>query len=282
MLMQQNKMHIYFTGSAVLYKYNSWFNSPVMAGVCLLLGLNHRGLTVLGATDCVSKRNPSERMLYFQTISGKTPVIIPGTVTSVAEGAFAGSNTVTSVVVPPSVKAVGDKAFANCTSLVSMVWDCTDVTTIRNSMFAGCCQLQHITLHDRVKRVCEGVFAGCMSLDSIALPNSVEYIERRAFAYCGLIKLTLPPNVGLGVAVFENCRALKRVDAIGQLLSVPAMSFLQCTELEACHFKWVGYVGNLAFGDCTSLAMITLPDKIYVHADAFARVGTIVCRVPFL
>jgi hypothetical protein len=89
-------------------------------------------------------------------ISGN--VIIPNGVTSIEEGAFAGSG-LTSVTIPNSVTYIDEAAFRGCTSLTS------------------------VTIPDSVTIIGGGAFAGT-GLTSVTIPNSVTSIEGRAFGGC--------------------------------------------------------------------------------------------------
>src|SRR5450759_4224516 len=66
-----------------------------------------------------------------------TSVIIPNSVTSIGNYAFAGCRGVTSVTIPSSVTSIGNYAFTGCTGLTS-VTIADSVTSIGNVPFLGC------------------------------------------------------------------------------------------------------------------------------------------------
>ena len=88
-----------------------------------------------------------------------TNLVIPGTIDSLSNYAFAGS-TIKSVVVEDGVKYIGNRYFQACRSLESVV--------IPNSL----------------KEISKSLFESCKSLKSIVIPNSVEVIRDYAFWGC--------------------------------------------------------------------------------------------------
>ena len=82
--------------------------------------------------------------------------VIPSSVTSIREYAFASCDSLTSVNIPSSVTSVGRGAFAYCESLTNVTIP-SSVTTIENQAFAYCESLTSVTLSRRTQ-VGEDVF----------------------------------------------------------------------------------------------------------------------------
>ena len=88
-----------------------------------------------------------------------------------------------SVVIPSSVTSIGDSAFAFCNTLTSI--EIPDgVTCIGNSVFQFCESLTSIEIPDGVTRIGDKAFVCCESLTSIKIPNNVTSIGDKAFAWC--------------------------------------------------------------------------------------------------
>ena len=86
-------------------------------------------------------------------------------------------------VIPDSVTSVGEWAFAGCESLVSIEIP-YGVTSIGKYAFDDCESLASIEIPDSVTNIGEGAFYGCESLVSIEIPYGVTSIGEYAFNSC--------------------------------------------------------------------------------------------------
>ena len=77
-------------------------------------------------------------------VAGCKNTIIPNSVTSIGDGAFAGCRSLTSVTIPNSVTSIGNDAFYYCTGLTSVTIP-NSVTSIGNQAFYGCSGLTSVT-----------------------------------------------------------------------------------------------------------------------------------------
>ena len=156
---------------------------------------------------------------------------IPNTVSSIGDGAFAGSTSLTSVTIPDSVTQIGHEAFAGCenltditipdgvTSLDSTFWLCSSlksvtipdsITDIGGMAFAGCTSLSSVTIPKNVKSIGDCAFSNCSVLTAVTIPDSVTSIGFSAFEYCvSLASVTIPDSVkSIGIGAFDNCENL--------------------------------------------------------------------------
>lgn len=97
-------------------------------------------------------------------IAGCNTSVIPmdGSVTSIADTAFAGCVGLTSMEIPNGVTSIGDGAFMLCDGLTN------------------------VAISDSVVRIGVIAFGGCTGLTSITIPSSVTAIEDSAFSGCSL------------------------------------------------------------------------------------------------
>lgn len=135
--------------------------------------------------------------------SASETVEIPGGVTTIGAGAFAGS-LIEGIKLPDSLTEIGNAAFHECTSLVSITIP-ESVTKISQEAFNCCSGLTSIVIPGNVTTIEHGVFHECSNLSSVTFddpngwyatdPNSG---EKKQF------ELTDPSN-NAGLLVGDYC-----------------------------------------------------------------------------
>lgn len=155
------------------------------------------GIRTIGAYSCCSVES----------------VQIPDTVTSIGEGAFAGSG-LTSVVIPDSVTNLGVPG-ASHTNIQYRTFEEVDFpkpveTVAVNGVFSNNRSLTSVTLGSGLKAIPANTFSGCYSLPSITIPEGVTSIGEQAFADCSsLSSVVLPASVAdIADNAFERCPAV--------------------------------------------------------------------------
>ena len=110
--------------------------------------------------------NPSNSKEDRDVTDFSGDISMPGTVsyqdknyivTKIGEGAFYGSQNLTSIVIPNTIIAIGGSAFSGCTNLTS------------------------VYMPNTIKSIGASAFAYCGSLANISIPQSLEYIHGSAF-----------------------------------------------------------------------------------------------------
>ncbi len=233
-------------------------------------------------------------------------VVIPDSVTSIGNYAFAWCESLTSITIPDSVTSIGYWAFENCTSLKSITipdgvtsigdfafYDCTSltsitipdsVTSIGSRAFARCYSITSITIPDSVTSIGDWTFFGCKSLTSITIPDSVTSIGIGAFEGCeSLTSITIPDSVtSIGYGAFDACKSLTAINADinnPNYCSIDGVLYdKNQTMLIACPGgkesvtipNSVTSIGKFAFGGCKSLKSVSLPDSAVVDRTAFS------------
>lgn len=174
-------------------------------------------------------------------VNQNSHIVIPNTVSKIADCAFANLTKMTHIVIPDSVESIGDHSFAYCTKL-SKISIPYSVKVINDYAFYHCSKLKKITIPNSIDTIAEGEFSECCNLEQIDIPNSVTQIGDFAFFCCkSVTQLMIPNSITLiGDYSFWGCEAIKQID-------MP---------------KGVNSIGDGAFGFCTSLRTLTIDDSV--------------------
>jgi hypothetical protein len=120
---------------------------------------------------------------------------IPGSVTNIAEDAFANCGGLFHLTIPDNVITIGAMAFSNNVNLASAIIG-NGVTTIGAGAFYLCPELESLTIGQSVTNIPDNAFWACSSLRDIVIPDSVKNIGSNAFYEA--INLT---NINFGTGV---------------------------------------------------------------------------------
>ena len=192
---------------------------------------------------------------------GKTgdTYVIPGSVTTIGNGAFSYCWNLSSITIPNNVITIGNSAFYNCIYLTSITIP-NSVTTIGGWTFSGCSSLPSITIPNNVTTIENSAFSYCENLSSITIPNSVKTIGERAFSFCkSLISITIPNSVtSIENGTFYGCTSLTSITIPNSVTTI-GNAFNWCTSLTSitlpCSVTAIGYN---AFSDCPMTSIINL------------------------
>ncbi len=218
-------------------------------------GLTDVYITDISAWCNINFGNSSSNPLYCADnlyLNGEliTELVIPEGVTSIPNYAFYGWKGLTSVTIPDSITSIGYSAFFGCSGI-------TD-----------------ITVPDSVISIELGAFGGCTALESITLPfvgdaaraASDSYHTTFGYvfggtSYPGGIATVQYSSAGTIYSIYYIPQTLKSVTVTGGEILYDA--FGDCTALESITLPdSVTSIGEWAFRDCDSLTSITIPDNV--------------------
>ena len=94
---------------------------------------------------------------------------------------------ITKCIIPDSVTTIGNNAFAFCKSLKEITIP-DSVTSIGYVAFYDCKSLKEITIPNNITHIGRSAFSYCESLKEIIIPDSVTNIGHRAFSECDSLK----------------------------------------------------------------------------------------------
>ena len=249
----------------------------------------------------------------FSGCSALEELVISEGVENIGARAFSSCSSIKSVVIPASVSSIGGAAFDSCSALeelrvadgslyfksenniiysndgsVLVVYPQNDsaesfkipstVTTIGESAFYGCDQLETVTIGEGVTSIEKSAFAGCSSLARADLPDGLTSIGDDAFIDCvSMTYVGIPSSVtSIGKAAFVGCKALSSFsvseqngyysDINGDLYDKDALVLLYYAQGKAdvafTIRDGVKSVGDYAFYGCESLTSVTMPDSL--------------------
>lgn len=237
---------------------------------------------------CLIRRSDNTLVL------GLASAVIPETVVSIGDYAFAYRKNLSEIAIPSSVTAIGSYAFANCENLKTIevsqsvksiqscvLKNCVSLTkatwrtlvSVPDSAFEGCSALTDVKLSN-VTKIGERAFSGCIGLKEIILPQSLTEIGEYAFNKTALASITLPQSIDkVGNGWFLGCKYLETVNFDGKIKEIGESAFSGCISLKSFEIpSSVVSIGNSAFNSCTSLKNIEIPSSV-VSIGKFAFIG---------
>jgi hypothetical protein len=186
-------------------------------------------------------------------------VIVPNTVTTIGESAFASSPHLSSVILPNSIESFGPGAFARCYGLTSL------------------------HLPEGITAISERMFFDCTGLSTIEIPSSVTRIEKSAFEMSYITAIDIPESVTyIGESAFKSCTRLTSIDIPNSVTEMGPSVFYYCLELQSAHLpETLEVIPESLFERCPSLSAIDIPATVTeIGKSAFCYTGIVEMVVP--
>ena len=161
----------------------------------------------------------------FANLTALEEIVLPSTLESIEYGAFLGCSSLEKITFSgeDNLKIISQNAFEGCALKGSL--DFKSICVISNYAFAGCDQLESITMADTLLSIGEYAFAGCKKLATVNIASQ---------------------KVKYGPYAFNDCEALKEFTVHAAVL--PEGMFYQCENLTRVIIgKDVNMIGEFAF-----------------------------------
>lgn len=203
-------------------------------------------------------------------------ITIPSQVTSIADFAFYGCDSLEVVHFPDSVISIGSYAFYGCENLVSIFLP-QSLQTLGGGAFAYCKKLLSITIPKGIKQIGKSTFYQCTHLENVLLPDDITELGHHAFSFCEHLKaIELPCSlVSIGEGAFEACLSLKKIILPDHVQRVGKKAFYRCTALNKfVASKQLSEVGESAFQTYSQLSFIS-NDTLFLKPRMFDDCGHI-------
>ena len=123
---------------------------------------------------------------------------------------FWGCQSLINVEIPDGMVNIGDRAFMGCKKMIQILLPET-LKSIESFAFSECENLDTCEIPNGVTRIGASAFSECKNLGQIIIPESVKSLETRIFRNSGLSRITLPKEIGIAPASFEDCAELSDV-----------------------------------------------------------------------
>ena len=217
----------------------------------------------------------------FQGATNLAEVLIPDTVTSIGNYAFA-DTALTKLELPENLTTIGARILQGNKG-VSEVIIPKSVTEMHYNVagntgsFDGS-QVQEAEFEEGMKNIPAYAFQGATNLKKVSVPDTVTSIESYAFQSTGLAIFQLKDNItNLGEYVFANCGNLEEVNWNNTLSEIPKSTFSECISLKKFNMtNVVKVVAENAFQGCESLENFDFTKNItIVKANAFNRCSSL-------
>ena len=221
-------------------------------------------ITVDDANQTFDSRDGCNAIISTATnelIQGCQSTVIPNTVTSIGELAFAEMDGLTSINLPNSLTVIRGHAFYN-SGLTSVTLP-GSITELGMSAFGSCYSLTSATIGEGITYLTG--FDWDTSLTSITIPSSVTTIGENAFYVCSsLTDITLGDSVKhIGMSAFTHCTSLTSIQLPEGLLGIGTWAFAECNSLASIDLpESLNYIGDEAFYNCSGLTSLTIPDNV--------------------
>lgn len=198
-----------------------------------------------------------------------TKIVLPATVTSLGYGAFQQSTKLKQVIIAgksynddvtlnnaaiadlAGISTIGDFAFAGCNELNNITLNESTSLTIGTSSFSNCTSLTSIILPmSNANNIGESAFSGCTSLSEVTFNNSLTYIPSNLFSNTAISKVYITGKEYTGTNYMPSGLAYIGKNAFQQAILAP-LDFSTCTKLT--------YIDEYAFAQATVNTLV-LPE----------------------
>ncbi len=175
-------------------------------------------------------KNQTTLVVYPAGLVGS--YLIPPSVTSIADAAFAYANQLWNVTFPSGLTNIGLQAFYQCSLLTNAPFP-NSLVSIGATAFYNCSKLVGITIGDSVTTIGNEAFGGCTSFTNATVGDGVANIGNTAFGYCLNLRTVRLGNgmTNIGYSQFQNCSGLTSVTVGVNITNIEFYGFANCSSL---------------------------------------------------
>lgn len=185
-------------------------------------------------------------------------------------GTFNRNSQIKKVIVEEGVTSIGESAFYDCENLQEVIIS-DSVVTIGVEAFGECLSLQDVNIPESVRSIEDLAFRSCTSLKSVVIPDSVTEIGDSAFTGCTNLKNIKLPSGLKEIDFLAGCTSLEQIEIPDSVTSIGYESFSNCDSLKNIVIPdSVTSIDDRAFTNCDSLESVVLSKNITkINKDTF-------------
>ena len=204
----------------------------------------------------------------FDIPENATTIEIPEGTVLLGDYAFQGFSRLKKVVLPEGIMKVGNFAFESCKGLREINFP-PSLEILGRSAFVST-GFTHIEIPETIKEIHSWCFYSCSKLESFAFPpvdmicvkNWPTIVYRKDLRTCVLLDWSYYGKTVVMPDCLEGCRLLKEIRNINHL-DGEALTLRRCFSMEKIEISLNAEIlPTYAYGECTSLAEIIIPDKV--------------------
>lgn len=131
--------------------------------------------------------------------------------------------------------------------------------------FGECSTLKSVEIPESVEAMDKSAFASCTNLAEVKISSGLKNIGETAFYGCGKLEnITIPDSViKMDAAVFYGCEKLENITISNNLESIGQYAFQECNSLKSIKIPdSVTKMDEGVFYKCGNLENITIPSKV--------------------
>ena len=199
-------------------------------------------------------------------------LIIPDSVITIGERAFAGCNNIDTLIIGNLVSAIGQYAFYGCTGLDSLVIG-NAVAYIGQYAFYNCTGLTGTLYLPNVDTIGYRAFYNCGGINSLILGEGVKYIGGQSFYNCNSLTgmLNIPNSVtNIGGGAFYGCTSFGTLVIGRGVAAIGSDAFKNCIGLTYVTFNAdsctsIGqYNSDVGFAGDTNITYLSLGENVKI------------------
>lgn len=126
----------------------------------------------------------------------------------------------------------------------------------------------NVTVPDGVTKIAAQAFKRSKNCETITLPDSVEEIEKEAFAFCPAQSIRIPSGIKRISSFCFYSSAITEVELPPEVEEIEDNAFGECSRLEKANINLgCKKIGEAAFKNCTSLSDVVLNGGTEILSD---------------
>jgi len=178
----------------------------------------------------VFDKNQAALIVYPAGLAGA--YVVPASVTSIADGAFAYCTRLWNITFPDGLTSIGIQSFYGCSSLTNAPFP-SSLAGIGAAAFYYCTSLRNAGIGNGVATIGSDAFGACTSLTNATIGNGVISLGDGAFEYCSSLEYASIGNSATNIGLFEfmNCSSLTSITIGDSVASIGAEAFENCYSL---------------------------------------------------